>query len=1665
MDWLKRIIGTSPRTANAGSPASAALILALEPRMMFDGAAPATAVESSEVADAATSDTATGQAESPSATQPDAAGREVAFIDSRLAGYQELLAAIRSDVQVVVLDGAGNALEQMAQWAESHEGYSAIHLIGHGSSGSLQLGSLQLQEDTIAEQQTLLARLGAALGEEGDILLYGCDVAAGDQGATFIAALAEATGADVAASLDATGSASRGGDWELEYQSGSVEAALALDTEQLAGADILLALPSNGLKDLTASTTIGNFFSGFTLETSATVAPDPGDNSIGANGIYLATGSSSGSFTVTADGSNLGSVDLTGISFAKYTGGSSPRYEFTVTGYKLDGSQVTTSFVTLAEQVTFTSGDYSAFTGITGFQIDISNPDGLFNVSNVTFDSFTVANVTAPGTAPTLTATGSNPTFTEKGSAVDLFSGVTAQTNDSGQTFTGMTLTVTNVGNGASEILNIGGTDIGLVAGGGSIAGIGSYSVGVSGGTATVTLSGMSRSDAQMGTLIDGMTYRNASNDPTGASRVVTVTSLTDSGSANSSASFAISSTVSITAVNDAPTLSATGATPTFTENGSAVDLFSGVSIGTLESGQGITGMTLTVANLADGASEILTVDGTDVTLTNGFSTTTATNGMNVTVSLVGGTATVTLSKAGGIGTANAQTLVDGISYRNTRESPTTAGNRVVTLTSITDSGGTANGGADTTGLSVAATVAVAATNDAPTLSGGPYALPATGEDTTSGATLISTLLAGLSLGDADTGALSGIALTASTGNGVWEYSTDGATWASVGTVSGNAALLLASTSQLRYVPDGANGETATLIFRAWDQTSGTASTNSTRSTADTTSNGGSTAFSTGTAQASLTVTAVNDAPVLIPASPSLSGITDGDTDNAGQTVASIVGSSIADVDAGAVEGIAITALDSGTGTWQYSLDNGATWSDVGSVSGSSALLLRASDKVRFVPDGISATTASFTYRAWDQSGVTAGQQGAKVDAGSNGGSTAFSSATDTASITVTAVDDPSTVTTSGGTTAFSEGSTVAIDPGLTLSDSDSGTLASATVSIAGNFQSAQDVLAFVNDGSTMGDITGSYNAATGVLTLSSSGATATLAQWQTALRSVTYTNSSDLPDTSTRVIGIVVNDGTSDSNTATKSVSLTSVNDAPVVSVPSSIVVTEDVASALTGISFSDADAGAGSVTASFSVGSGTLAATSGGAVTVGGSGTGTLTLTGSVANLNAFVAAGNLTFTTAANASSDVTLTVGIDDGGNTGSGGAQTDSTTLTLQVSAVNDAPVISAPVSIGVSEDVVTPLTGISFADLDAGSGSVTVSLSVASGRLTAVSGAGVNASGSGTGTLSLTGSVADLNTYIADSRVSFQTGANATGNVMLGIGIDDGGNSGSGGAKTDATTVTLVVTAVNDAPVNSVPAAQAVDQDAALIFSSGNGNQISIGDVDAGSGTIRVTLNATNGLISLGSSSGLSFISGTGSADATMTFAGTLEDINLALNGLVFVPTAGYNGPASLQIITDDQGLSGSGGAQTDTDTIAITVNSLNPEVTRVSAASADGGYKIGDTLQITVTLDQAVTVDTAGGTPTLLLETGSIDRSATYVSGSGTNTLTFSYTVQAGDTSADLDYASTGALALNGATIRNVTNDDAILTLPTPGGIDSIAGQHAILVDGNAPSVTGVAV
>ena len=313
-----------------------------------------------------------------------------------------------------------------------------------------------------------------------------------------------------------------------------------------------------------------------------------------------------------------------------------------------------------------------------------------------------------------------------------------------------------------------------------------------------------------------------------------------------------------------------------------------------------------------------------------------------------------------------------------------------------------ATGGGGTSAFSSAtatSSITVTPLNDAPVLSGANNFVTQNENATNNSGNSVLDLISLGNITDVDNGAVQGIAVVSSdSGNGTWQYSTNaGTNWSNVGAVSATSALLLRSQDRLRLVPDGQNGTTASVTFRAWDQTVGTEGT-----TVDTTTVGGTSAFSTATAIASITVTDVNDAPVLAGANDFTTITEDQNTlANTGNPVSDLIAGQITDADAGALQGIAVTGLVSGNGTWQYS--TGGSFTAVGAVSNSSALLLRAQDRLRFIPNGLHGTNAAVTFRAWDQ---TSGSAGTKVSTNTNGGTTSFSTALATSAINVLEVND-----------------------------------------------------------------------------------------------------------------------------------------------------------------------------------------------------------------------------------------------------------------------------------------------------------------------------------------------------------------------------------------------------------------------------------------------------------------------------------------------------------------------------------------------------------------------------------------------------------------------------------------------------------------------------------
>ncbi len=450
--------------------------------------------------------------------------------------------------------------------------------------------------------------------------------------------------------------------------------------------------------------------------------------------------------------------------------------------------------------------------------------------------------------------------------------------------------------------------------------------------------------------------------------------------------------------------------------------------------------------------------------------------------------------------------------------------------------------------------------------------------------------------------------------------------------------------------------------------------------------------------------------------------------------------------------------------------------------------------------------------------------------------------------------------------------------------------------------------------------------------------------------------------------------------------------NDAPVNTVPGPQNVPQDTAltfSTANGnrISIHDVDAGSNAVAVTLTATNGmlTLSGTTGLTFSSGdGTADASMAFTGTLVNINA--ALDGLKFSPTAGYSGSASVQIETNDQGHSGSGGAASDSDTVSITVNAVsptlNDAPVNTVPGPQNVHQDTALTLSTangnrISIHDVDAGSNAVAVTLTATNGTLTLSSGSSAAAltfsSGDGTADASMafTGTLVNINAAL--DGLKFSPTAGYSGSATVQIVTDDQGNTGSGGAASDSDTVSITVNAVsptlNDAPVNTVPGPQNVHQDTA--FTAANSNLIAISDLDAGNQAVAVTLTATNGTLTLSGTTGLTFTTGDGTADASMAFTGTLVNINAALDGLKFSPTAGYSGSATVQIVTDDQGNTGSGGAASDSDTVSITVNAAAV----VNHAPTFTSTPVTDATQGTLYTYNITTTDVDGDTVTITHE------------------------------------------------------------------------------------------
>ncbi|MCP8898015.1 beta strand repeat-containing protein [Gilvimarinus xylanilyticus] len=202
----------------------------------------------------------------------------------------------------------------------------------------------------------------------------------------------------------------------------------------------------------------------------------------------------------------------------------------------------------------------------------------------------------------------------------------------------------------------------------------------------------------------------------------------------------------------------------------------------------------------------------------------------------------------------------------------------------------------------------------------------------------------------------------------------------------------------------------------------------------------------------------------------------------------------------------------------------------------------------------------------------------------------------------------------------------------------------------------------------------------------------------------------------------------------------------------------------------------------------------------------------------------------------------------------------------------------------------------------------------------------------------------------------------------------------------------------------------------------------------------------------------------------TGTAGGNVASVSTSSGQSVEVTVNNITGEGSLRLdlngntnIVDDNGNgannNGYVAAYTSGDIHALDVQA--PTVTGVGSANPNGIYGVGDMIAIDVEFNEKVQLNTSGGVPGLTLETGPTARFITYISGSGTRTLRFHYTVVAGDNTTDLSYPSTAAFDLAGGSISDLAGNVADVTLPEPGATGSLSAAKDLVVDTEGPTVS----
>lgn len=396
---------------------------------------------------------------------------ELVVIDGSVADKATLYRGLKPSVMAVEIDPTRPGLPQLADALRGYRGLAAIHVVSHAHAGVLQLGNSRITAENVRQELSALRTLRHAVRPGGDLLFYGCDLAAGEAGGALLDIIQQQTGLDVAASSNPTGNAAQGGDWDLEIRRGSIETTLAFSDKALADfSEVLVA--SDGIKDFggwtgSGSTQLSTTDFRLTAKDGTGVTQNvgifPGNLSYMLNG----TGTLNHYLYVRADGTNTTAFELQGLVSGEAPGYTSEFTNVRIVGYPHNGGAVVTSTALngSAGNQTFTFGavQLSAFSGVKlkGFKLFFDCASACNNSATdypafFEFRNFTITNAVNTPAPPTVTdARISISGASGTGGAYKIGDTVTATWNntaggDNNSGITGVTVDFSQFGGGAA---------------------------------------------------------------------------------------------------------------------------------------------------------------------------------------------------------------------------------------------------------------------------------------------------------------------------------------------------------------------------------------------------------------------------------------------------------------------------------------------------------------------------------------------------------------------------------------------------------------------------------------------------------------------------------------------------------------------------------------------------------------------------------------------------------------------------------------------------------------------------------------------------------------------------------------------------------------------------------------------------------------------------------------------------------------------------------------------------------------------------------------------------------------------------------------------------------------------------------------------------------------